>query len=87
MKVRFEYNYTMSFNFEYSEVNLEGKGEWEIDEELLASEYSIKSEECTIQNFIIEEFEYLTELRWDCCKFNVDDLNKLIKFIATFNEN
>lgn len=87
MVIRFEYSYNMSYNWDYSEVSLVGNGEWYIDEHLLLDEYSAEKSNYSIKDFIERKFEYMTELRWDSCKFDLYDLNSLIKFIDTANEN
>jgi hypothetical protein len=87
MIIKFEYSYDISYNWDYSEVSLTGNGEWHIDEELLSSEYSAEKSNYSIEDFIESKFEYMTELRWDSCKFDSDNLNNLIKFISITNED
>ena len=86
MSIKFEYNYSMGYNFNYSDVTLIGNGEWIIDEELLASDYSIeKNNYSSVCDFIKDRFEYMTELRCDACKFDSKDLNNLVDSITILN--
>lgn len=81
MIVRFNYNYDMEYCFRiYSNISIQGTGEWDVDEDELSLKY--QSSDLEFLDFLLEYFDSELDIHGDI-EFNTEDFEKLYNYCTT----
>lgn len=85
MNIRFKYKYDIEFYLRtYSEIVIEGTGQWKVNEDDFAYEFQLNPEENFIE-FCENYFWCKLDIDPDNIEFNLDDLKQLEDY-CKYNE-
>lgn len=85
MRIRFDYKKDVSFYLKTaSDISIEGKGIWDVDEWDLSEEYNVS--DLNFEDFIKDYFWMTLDIDPDCIKFNTLDMKDLEEFCNAYKE-